>query len=136
MRSGWLSMSDRTSSKSQTSSTRCMVETIEKATLEDMVKTAYEHLNTLLASLRVANLSGNLGSPSGRASWFRLFELAQQEDTERTARETKLVQLRKRCCPRMRGQQRLSMESPDFTPPWESPDGERGGIVSAPTRGD
>ncbi len=44
-------MSDRTSSKSQTSSTRCMVETIEKATLEDMVKTAYEHLNTLLASL-------------------------------------------------------------------------------------
>ena len=42
-----------------------MVETIEKATLEDMVKTAYEQLNTLLASLSEEQKT----TPGVNSSW-------------------------------------------------------------------
>jgi len=42
-----------------------MVETIKKATLEDMVKTAYERLNTLLASLSEEQKT----TPGVNSSW-------------------------------------------------------------------
>jgi len=91
----------------------------------------------------LANLGIRAGARPGFDSPSASSKKIQREQLEWTASDKKCIHLRDEACAAtqlllraMSWRQRLSLLSPGFTPPWESPGGEYRERASATTRGD